>query len=256
MLTLKIIKYILGLKDWKLTEKEKLSADLNYDGEVDISDVEVCVNYIVFGKLESGNNNIIASPTIEAQGSSNGVNGWYTSSVNVKIIENENLENISKTETNKEIWIAGKDAEDIKKEKTTDKQFILESIIYTAFNLYNNGGASKSKLVESHNRFEQEIEADKEEKLSRTQQLNTIKIQALKELGYTESDMKRLLKSSKQAVTKPAKEEKVLESRQAHKGTYEDEVVMWEVDRFGSGYYCHTSDGKTHKKDVNGNIIS
>ena len=66
------------------------------------------------------------------------------------------------------------------------KQFILESIVFTAFNLYNNGGASRSKLTESHNRFVQEIENDKEEKLSRTQQLNTIKIQALKELGYTE----------------------------------------------------------------------
>ena len=66
------------------------------------------------------------------------------------------------------------------------RQFILESIIFTAFNLYNNGGASKSKLVESHNRFVQEIENDKEEKLSRTQQLNTVKFQALKELGYTE----------------------------------------------------------------------
>ena len=66
------------------------------------------------------------------------------------------------------------------------RQFILESIVYTAFNLYNNGGASKSKLVDSHKRFEQEIENDKEEKLSRTQQLNTYKIQALKELGYTE----------------------------------------------------------------------
>ena len=66
------------------------------------------------------------------------------------------------------------------------KQFILESIVFTAFNLYNNGGASKSKLIESHNRFVQEIENDKEEKLSRTQQLNTVKIQALRELGYTE----------------------------------------------------------------------
>ena len=66
------------------------------------------------------------------------------------------------------------------------RQFILESIIFTAFNLYNNGGASRSKLVESHNRFVQEIENDKEEKLSRTQQLNSVKIQALKELGYTE----------------------------------------------------------------------
>ena len=47
------------------------------------------------------------------------------------------------------------------------KQFILESIIFTAFNLYNNGGASKSKLAESHKRFVQEIEQEKEDKLSR-----------------------------------------------------------------------------------------
>jgi predicted transcriptional regulator len=66
------------------------------------------------------------------------------------------------------------------------KQFILESIVFTAFNLYNNGGATKSKLVESHNRFVQELQNEKEEQLSRTQQLNTVKIQALKELGFTE----------------------------------------------------------------------
>ena len=66
------------------------------------------------------------------------------------------------------------------------KQFILESIIFTAFNLYNDGGATKSKLVESHNRFVQEINAEKEEALSRTQQLNSLKVQALKELGYTD----------------------------------------------------------------------
>ena len=67
-----------------------------------------------------------------------------------------------------------------------DKQFIFESILYSALTLYNNGGASKSKVLESRKRFVQEIEAKKEEKLSRTQQLNTTKIQALKELGYTE----------------------------------------------------------------------
>lgn len=66
------------------------------------------------------------------------------------------------------------------------KQFILESIVYTAFNLYNNGGATKSKLIDSHNRFVQELQQQKEEQLSRTQQLNTIRVQALKELGYTE----------------------------------------------------------------------
>lgn len=67
-----------------------------------------------------------------------------------------------------------------------DKQFIFESIMFSAMTLYNNGGASKNKLGDSHKRFVQSIEQKKEEKLSRTQELNTVKIQALKELGYTE----------------------------------------------------------------------
>ena len=66
-----------------------------------------------------------------------------------------------------------------------DKQYVFEGILYSALTLYNNGGASKSKVVETRKRFVQEIEAKKEEKLSRTEQLNTTKIQALKELGYT-----------------------------------------------------------------------
>ena len=67
-----------------------------------------------------------------------------------------------------------------------DKQFIFESIMFSAMTLYNNGGASKSKLVETHKRFVKDIEHKNEEKLSRTQELNTAKVQALKELGYTE----------------------------------------------------------------------
>ena len=67
-----------------------------------------------------------------------------------------------------------------------DRQFIFESILFSAMTLYNNGGASKNKLGESHKRFVQSIEQKKEEKLSRTQELNTVRIQALKELGYTE----------------------------------------------------------------------
>lgn len=67
-----------------------------------------------------------------------------------------------------------------------DKQFIFESILYSALTLYNNGGASRSRLTESHRRFVQEIEQKKEEKLSRTQQLITVRVQALKELGYNE----------------------------------------------------------------------
>lgn len=67
-----------------------------------------------------------------------------------------------------------------------DKQFIFEGILYSALTLYNNGGASKSKIAETHKRFIQEIEQKNEEKLSRTQQLNTVKIQALRELGYSD----------------------------------------------------------------------
>ena len=67
-----------------------------------------------------------------------------------------------------------------------DKQFIFEGIMFSAMTLYNNGGASKNKLSESHKRFVQDIEHKNEEKLSRTQELNTAKVQALKELGYTE----------------------------------------------------------------------
>ena len=67
-----------------------------------------------------------------------------------------------------------------------DQQFIFESILFSAMTLYNSGGASKSKIAESHKRFVQDIEHKNEEKLSRTQELNTAKVQALKELGYTE----------------------------------------------------------------------
>ncbi len=66
-----------------------------------------------------------------------------------------------------------------------DKQFIFEGIVHSALTLYNSGGASRSKLSDSHKRFVQEIEQKNEEKLSRTQQLNTIKVQALQELNYT-----------------------------------------------------------------------
>lgn len=67
-----------------------------------------------------------------------------------------------------------------------DKQFIFESILFSAMTLYHNGGASKIKIAETHKRFVQDIEAKKEEKLSRTQELNTAKVQALRELGYSE----------------------------------------------------------------------
>ena len=67
-----------------------------------------------------------------------------------------------------------------------DKQFIFEGIIHSAFGLYNNGGATKSRVMESRERLVSEIESKNEEKLSRTQQLLTLKVQALRELGYSQ----------------------------------------------------------------------
>ncbi len=65
-----------------------------------------------------------------------------------------------------------------------DRQYTFEGIIHSAFTLYNSGSANKNKVIECRNRFVQEIESRNEEKLSRTQQLNTVRIQALRELGY------------------------------------------------------------------------
>ncbi len=67
-----------------------------------------------------------------------------------------------------------------------DNQFAFEAILYSAMVLYDNGAANPQRLVESHEKFVQEIQQKQEEKLSRTQELNSAKIQALKELGYTE----------------------------------------------------------------------
>ena len=67
-----------------------------------------------------------------------------------------------------------------------DKQFILEGIFYSAVSLYNGGKASKSKVAKSHEDFEQEMQKRKEERLSRTQELNVARDQAMKELGLTE----------------------------------------------------------------------
>ena len=71
-----------------------------------------------------------------------------------------------------------------------EQQFVFESIMYSAMTLYANGGASRSKLAESHKRWEADLERRNEEKLSRTQELNTAKVQALRELGYNEINEK------------------------------------------------------------------
>ena len=71
-----------------------------------------------------------------------------------------------------------------------NNQYIFESIMFSAMTLYSNGGASRTRIAESHKRCENMLASKKEEKLSRTQELNTTKVQALRELGYTEINEK------------------------------------------------------------------
>ncbi len=66
-----------------------------------------------------------------------------------------------------------------------DKQYIYEGIYYSAETLFITGNASRSKVSESHKKWEKRIEQKKEDKLSRTQELTHFKQQALKELGYS-----------------------------------------------------------------------
>lgn len=67
-----------------------------------------------------------------------------------------------------------------------EEEYIFEGIMFSAMTLYHSGKVSGTKISESHNRFLQQIEQKQEEKMSRTLELNTFKVQALKELGYTE----------------------------------------------------------------------
>ena len=63
---------------------------------------------------------------------------------------------------------------------------LLTVLMITSLLTYNVNAANNDSTNNNDQIFVQEIENDKEEKLSGTQQLNTVKIQALKELGYTE----------------------------------------------------------------------
>ncbi len=66
-----------------------------------------------------------------------------------------------------------------------DKQYIFEGIFYSAMTLYSSRGASRSKVAEQHKKFEIEIAKKQEDKLSRTEELFTLRKQALQELGYS-----------------------------------------------------------------------
>ena len=65
-----------------------------------------------------------------------------------------------------------------------NNQYLFESILYSALTLYSSGMASKSKIAEYRKKFVDASKRSKEEKLSRTEKLTEIYVQALQELGY------------------------------------------------------------------------
>ncbi len=65
-----------------------------------------------------------------------------------------------------------------------NKQYIFEGIFFSADSLFASNNVSRTKVAESHKKWERKIEQMKEDKLSRTQELTNFKQQALKELGY------------------------------------------------------------------------
>lgn len=67
-----------------------------------------------------------------------------------------------------------------------DDQKTFEGIMFSGISLYNSGTASRTRIEESHRKFVAQIEHKMEERLSRTMELQNIKSQALKELGYSE----------------------------------------------------------------------
>lgn len=66
-----------------------------------------------------------------------------------------------------------------------NKQYIFEGIFFSADSLFASNNVSKTKVAESHKKWERKIDQMKEDKLSRTQELTNFKQQALKELGYS-----------------------------------------------------------------------
>lgn len=86
-----------------------------------------------------------------------------------------------------------------------EEQFVFESILFSAMTIYNNGGSSPAKIAESHRRFVNQIEHKIEEKMSRTLELNSARIQAMKELGYTtitEDNFKEVLEKMAEIDTR------------------------------------------------------
>ena len=141
----RIVRGVVKLKNWDFKDEEKLTVDLNGDGQIDVTDVECCINYIVFGEFEVVKKDV-ASPSIEVKGDKDATNEYYTSDVVVNIIENEPKENIKETRTSVEM--AFSDTEETKIVETAENTFKLsKNGTYTVTSQTFNKDGNKSDIV-------------------------------------------------------------------------------------------------------------
>ena len=198
-----------SLSEWPKEKSVKLLGLLNVNSEEELEEIEVTGEYIldVESRLNEGVKNTVEKEVLaDLRGFNKKEQEVLTDIINLlkEKLSDDKTKNTYTTycylyhflqsmETNKELEyilaymsksLGFTDPMEFVYNK--DQQFIFESIMFSAITLYNNGGSSRTKISDAHKRFVQDIEHKNEEKLSRTQELNTAKIQALKELGYTE----------------------------------------------------------------------
>ena len=198
-----------SIKDWPKEKSTRLLGLLNVKGEEDLASLPIDSNYImeVESRLNDGVKDSLDKEILtDLKGFSKKEQELLADIINLlkeKLTDDKSKETfyaytylyhyLQSMETNKELkYILAYMSKSMgftdpnEFAFNQDQQFIFEAILFSGLTLYNNGGSSKVKLAEAHKRFVQDIEHKNEEKLSRTQELNTAKVQALRELGYTE----------------------------------------------------------------------
>ncbi len=198
-----------SIKDWPKEKSTRLLGLLNIKGEEEIKGLPVDSNYIieVEARLNDGVKDSLDKDILtDLKGFNKKEQELLTDIINLlkeKLADDKSKETfyaysylyhyLQSMETNRELkYILAYMSKSMgftdpnEYAFNQDQQFIFEAILFSGLTLYNNGGSSKVKLAEAHKRFVQDIEHKNEEKLSRTQELNTAKVQALRELGYSE----------------------------------------------------------------------
>ena len=198
-----------SIKDWPKEKSTRLLGLLNIKGEEELATLSIDSNYImeVEARLNDGVKDSLDKDILtDLKGFSKKEQELLADIINLlkeKLADDKSKETfyaytylyhyLHSMETNKELkYILAYMSKSMgfidpnEYAFNQDQQFIFEAILFSGLTLYNNGGSSKVKLAEAHKRFVQDIEHKNEEKLSRTQELNTAKVQALRELGYSE----------------------------------------------------------------------